>query len=178
MLTQDKGGAVNRAGTWMASAAVVTGLAGGSVLGLHASGVGASTSDSSAGPAQAAPDATTLQREVSGLLAEEHALRIAVAKARHRLGDQVHVSQASLDALRQRLATAQGQLARARAVQVSAGVPAPAPSVAPASRPPTHATTGASGSTTKSPGTHSTTGASGTGSGHDDGGHDDGGHDD
>jgi hypothetical protein len=150
---------MTRLGGWLTSAAVVGGVAGGSVIGLTSGATTvAATKHTPPTPAASVQRVTALQHEVDALLAEDAALRKAVAQARARLARQVSTSEASLHALERRLAQTQASLAAAQGVAPTTS--RPASTVAPAP-PSTHATSGASGA-----GSSSSTSS-------DDGGHDD-----
>ena len=129
--------------TWLASAALVGGATGGGVLALAA--VSGPTTPTAA-PQPSAPAATTgrntLTAQTSALLAEDRALKRAVARARKRLGDEVAASEHSLAALRQRLVVTETALAQAQAAHATLAARVATPLVA---APVSHATTGASG---------------------------------
>jgi hypothetical protein len=147
--------------TWLASAALVGG-AGGVTAVLATSGE-STTPAAAARPATVTPDASHLQQQIDALLAEDHALKRAVAQAQARLAGQVHAGEHSLAVLHRRILAAQAELAQAQAARariVSAPVTvARAPAAAPV--------------------VHAASGASGAGSRHDDdAGEHEGGHDD
>lgn len=130
--------------TWVISAAAVTGVVGGSAVGLSiaAPTAGAPVKTSPRSPTFV--DSSGLQSQLQQLLAEDHALQLAVRQAKSRLASQVKASETSLQALQARLAAARAALAATQGAAASAYVPAPS-AVAPASRPSSHTTTGASG---------------------------------
>ncbi|HET6818634.1 MAG TPA: hypothetical protein VFH66_15510 [Mycobacteriales bacterium] len=131
--------------TWLASAALVGGAGGGAFAGLAAVGDGAQPA-AAARPATATPNTVSLQGQVDALLQEDHALKLAVQRARVRLAGQVHAGERSLAALHQRIVAAQNALAQAQAARARAGSAVTfAPAPAPASTTAVHATTGASG---------------------------------
>lgn len=178
---------MTRSGRRLASLAAAAGAAGLVVGGVHvldtahgpAADAAPAPAPSSASPVTVPAD---LDRRVAALLAQDTALREALAQARQRIGSEVSHSRHTLALLQRQVAKARAALlveqgnvaivARSAATRAATPAPAPAPVAAPAPAPATHTTTGASGAkaTGKPPATHTTTGASGAKAGHGDGG--------
>lgn len=149
--------------TLVMSAAAASGVVGGGALGLAAAAPAHGTPATR--PAQPAPAAAentaALHAQVQQLLAEDRALHLAIVRAKTRLSSQVAASEASLRSVRSQLAASEAALAAIRRAAVtSAGTRQQQSSVTPASRPSAHATTGASGATSRT--------GDGGDSGHDD----------
>ena len=101
------------------SLAAVAGMAGGSIAGLVAGEGTAPAAAETTQQAAAAPTTSSLAAQVKALLQQERALRRALTHAQAQLDRKVSSSEASLTALRGRLAATQDLLRREQAALAS-----------------------------------------------------------